>query len=154
MAIHLEHRLKLAKNTLTVMFCSFQINLMFIKFALERPNDCDSNFIDVFPERTDLPSRLHNFCGSIAEMVASRGSVLHVRFVADPKALNSSFEIVYTAFRERAKDEGTTQDTPSNLNSQQNNTPTILLTLLLVIQSLSPFQDSLLSKKHKSLQQG
>lgn len=136
------------------MSCSFQINLMFIKFALERPNDCDSNFIDVFPERTDLPSRLHNFCGSIAEMVASRGSVLHVRFVADPKALNSSFEIVYTAFRERAKDEGTTQDTPSNINSQQNNTPTLLLTLLLVTQSLSPIQDYLLSKKHKSLQQG
>lgn len=140
-----------SQRTLTVMSCSFQINLMFIKFALERPNDCDSNFIDVFPERTDLPSRLHNFCGSIAEMVASRGSVLHVRFVADPKALNSSFEIVYTAFRERAKDEGTTEDTVFNLNSQRNNSPTLLLTLLLVTQSLSHFQDSLLSKKHKSL---
>lgn len=47
-----------------------------------------------------------------------------------------------------------TQDTVSNVNSQQNNSPTLILTLILVTQSLSPFQDSLLSKKHKSLQQG
>lgn len=78
---------------------------MFVKFALERPNDCESNFIDVFPESTDLPSRLHNFCGSMAEMVSSHSNVVHVRFMAEPKAINSTFEIVFTAFRDRQKDE-------------------------------------------------
>lgn len=34
-----------------------QIQLSFIVFKLEKPNDCESNFVDVFTERTDLPSR-------------------------------------------------------------------------------------------------
>lgn len=35
----------------------FQIMLSFIKFDLDKKNDCDSNFIDVFGEITDIPSR-------------------------------------------------------------------------------------------------
>lgn len=37
--------------------CQFQILLSFLTFELERKNDCDSNFIDVFGEITDIPSR-------------------------------------------------------------------------------------------------
>lgn len=44
----------------------WQIQLTFEKFKLERPNDCDSNFLDIFDERTDIPSRKKNFCGSVA----------------------------------------------------------------------------------------
>lgn len=35
----------------------FQILLSFVLFDLERKNDCESNFIDVFGEITDIPSR-------------------------------------------------------------------------------------------------
>lgn len=44
----------------------WKIQLAFERFKLEKPNDCDSNFIDIFDDRTDLPSRLKNFCGSVA----------------------------------------------------------------------------------------
>nr|XP_018897448.1 PREDICTED: uncharacterized protein LOC109030773 [Bemisia tabaci]XP_018897449.1 PREDICTED: uncharacterized protein LOC109030773 [Bemisia tabaci]XP_018897450.1 PREDICTED: uncharacterized protein LOC109030773 [Bemisia tabaci] len=81
----------------------WRIQLNWMKFNLDRPNDCDSNFVDVFPERTDLPSRLHNFCGSIAEIVQSPSNILHVRFVAEAKAINSTFEALFTAFRDKGK---------------------------------------------------
>lgn len=38
-------------------FLFFQILLSFLTFELERKNDCESNFIDVFGEITDIPSR-------------------------------------------------------------------------------------------------
>ncbi|XP_022193782.1 neuropilin and tolloid-like protein 2 [Nilaparvata lugens] len=86
----------------------WRIQLHFSTFSLERPNDCDSNFIDIFSEKTDLPSRLYNFCGSIAELVQSPGNVLHLRFMAEAKAVNSSFEALFTAFRLKDKDKGET----------------------------------------------
>ncbi|KAL1115039.1 hypothetical protein AAG570_007070, partial [Ranatra chinensis] len=85
--------------------CVFQIQLDFKKFTLAVPNDCESNFVDVFAERTDLPSRLNNFCGSIAEMVMSPGNTLQIRFLAQPQALGSNFEALYTAFRDKPKGE-------------------------------------------------
>lgn len=42
--------------TLSLSF-PLQIQLSFLMFKLEKPNDCESNFVDVFTERTDLPSR-------------------------------------------------------------------------------------------------
>lgn len=44
----------------------WKIQLEFRIFKLDRPNDCESNFIDVFDGRTDIPSRKKNFCGSVA----------------------------------------------------------------------------------------
>lgn len=35
----------------------FQIQLSFLFFKLEKPNDCDNNFVDIFGENTDIPSR-------------------------------------------------------------------------------------------------
>ncbi|EDS41629.1 conserved hypothetical protein [Culex quinquefasciatus] len=81
------------------------IQLSFLKFKLEKPNDCESNFVDVFTERTDLPSRLKNFCGSIADSVVSKSNVLHIRFFAEAAAINSTFSILFTAFREKAAGE-------------------------------------------------
>ncbi len=34
-----------------------QIQLSFPFFGLDKPNDCDSNFVDIFPEETDILSR-------------------------------------------------------------------------------------------------
>lgn len=45
----------LAFNLISKIF--FQIQLSFVVFKLEKPNDCDHNFVDVFGENTDIPSR-------------------------------------------------------------------------------------------------
>lgn len=34
-----------------------QILLKFVQFELKKPNECEKNFIDIFPDKTDLPSR-------------------------------------------------------------------------------------------------
>ncbi|XP_043802379.1 uncharacterized protein LOC122720037 isoform X2 [Apis laboriosa] len=70
-------------------------------FKLQRPNECDANFVDVFKERTDMSSREKNFCGSIADTVLIGANIAFVRFYTEPKALNSSFEAVMTALRDR-----------------------------------------------------
>nr|XP_012137346.1 PREDICTED: uncharacterized protein LOC100879659 [Megachile rotundata] len=70
-------------------------------FKLQRPNECDANFVDIFKERTDMSSREKNFCGSIADTVVVTTNIAFVRFYAEPKALNSSFEAVMTALRDR-----------------------------------------------------
>lgn len=46
-----------------ILYFLVKIQLQFIKFALAVPNDCDSNFLDIFPESTDIPSRINSFCG-------------------------------------------------------------------------------------------
>lgn len=43
-------------NLIIVPFL-LQIQIAFLQFQLERPNDCDSNFVDVFGEQTDIPNR-------------------------------------------------------------------------------------------------
>ncbi|XP_076649547.1 neuropilin and tolloid-like [Halictus rubicundus] len=70
-------------------------------FKLQRPNECDANFVDIFAERTDMSAREKNFCGSIADTVVLTTNIAFVRFYAEPKALNSSFEAVMTALRDR-----------------------------------------------------
>lgn len=81
---------------------NFQIQLVFSDpFKLQRPNECDANFVDIFKERTDMSSREKNFCGSIADTVLIGANTAFVRFYAEPKALNSSFEAVMTALRDR-----------------------------------------------------
>uniref|UniRef100_A0A182QVT1 CUB domain-containing protein n=1 Tax=Anopheles farauti TaxID=69004 RepID=A0A182QVT1_9DIPT len=101
----IEHGLSLDCMWVVTVADGWKIQLSFLKFKLERPNDCESNFVDVFTERTDLPSRLKNFCGSIADSVVSRSNVLHIRFFAEAAAINSTFSILFTAFREKAAGE-------------------------------------------------
>lgn len=48
-----------------------------------------------------MSSREKNFCGSIADTVLIGTNIAFVRFYAEPKALNSSFEAVMTALRDR-----------------------------------------------------
>lgn len=54
---------------------------------------------------TFLSCRLKNFCGSIADSVVSKSNVLHIRFFAEAAAINSTFSILFTAFREKAAGE-------------------------------------------------
>ncbi|KAM7348824.1 neuropilin and tolloid-like isoform 2-T5 [Cochliomyia hominivorax] len=79
----------------------WKIQVKFVDFKLAKPNDCESNFLDIFPEQTVMPLRVKNFCGSAGEGITSESNILHVRFYAEQSAITSSFSILYTAFRER-----------------------------------------------------
>lgn len=81
-------------------FCVLQIQINFFSFSLAKPNDCVNNFIDVFTNRTDLPSRSHNLCGSAGDWFSLKGHVAFVRFFAKPNANESSFKALYTAYRD------------------------------------------------------
>lgn len=77
------------------------MQLTFDSFKLDKPNDCDANFLDVFDDNPDIPSRIRNFCGSIAEPVQTKSETMYIRFYLEPKAINSSFQALMTAFREK-----------------------------------------------------
>ncbi|XP_075154555.1 neuropilin and tolloid-like isoform X2 [Haematobia irritans] len=79
----------------------WKIQVKFIDFKLSKPNDCDVNFLDIFPEQTVMPLRVKNFCGSAGEGITSESNILHMRFYAEQQAVNSTFAILYTAFRDR-----------------------------------------------------
>ena len=56
------------------------------------------------------PSLISNFCGSIADLVTSKGSEAYLRFFATKLAINSSFEAIMTAISEKeTKDKGKTK---------------------------------------------
>ncbi|KAK7866092.1 hypothetical protein R5R35_011610 [Gryllus longicercus] len=78
----------------------WRVQLSFPAFALDKPNSCETNYLDVFKTHTELPSRLRLFCGAAAETVESDTNLMHLRFFAMADALDSKFEAVYTAFRD------------------------------------------------------
>ena len=63
--------------------------------VLETDDDDDAFYNDQFD------CRMKNFCGSTGESVTSASNVLHIRFFAEHEAINSSFDILYTAFRDK-----------------------------------------------------
>ncbi|XP_018401813.1 PREDICTED: uncharacterized protein LOC108778982 [Cyphomyrmex costatus] len=79
----------------------WKILLVLDNFSLQHPNECEANFVDIFPEKTDIVSRTKKFCGSIADTIVVSKNIAHFRFYAEPKALNSTFEAVVTAVRDR-----------------------------------------------------
>ncbi|EZA61092.1 Neuropilin and tolloid-like protein [Ooceraea biroi] len=86
----------------------WKIQLSFDSFKLQRPNECDANFVDIFREHTEIAhmkSHERNFCSSIAETVVVPFHIAYVRFYAEPKAMNSCFEAVMTAIRDKESGE-------------------------------------------------
>ncbi|XP_037932467.1 neuropilin and tolloid-like protein 2 [Teleopsis dalmanni] len=79
----------------------WKIQVKFLQFRLNKPNDCNVNFLDIFPEQTVMPLRVKNFCGSAGEGITSESNILNMRFYAEPQAITSEFSILYTAFRDR-----------------------------------------------------
>lgn len=41
----------------SIFCCHFQIQVKFLDFKLAKPNDCETNFLDIFPEQTVMPLR-------------------------------------------------------------------------------------------------
>uniref|UniRef100_A0A1B0G3P9 CUB domain-containing protein n=1 Tax=Glossina morsitans morsitans TaxID=37546 RepID=A0A1B0G3P9_GLOMM len=83
----------------------WKIQVTFLNFKLSKPNDCEVNFLDIFPEQTVMPMRVKNFCGSAGEGITSDSNILHMRFYAEQIAINSTFSILFTAFRDRGSGE-------------------------------------------------
>ncbi|XP_023248127.1 uncharacterized protein LOC106641909 [Copidosoma floridanum] len=82
----------------------FQIQMTFPKFHLDKPNECDINYVQVYdrePSMIHNPSLINNFCGSIADLVTSKGNEVYLRFFATKAAINSSFEAIMTTIREK-----------------------------------------------------
>lgn len=52
-----------------------------------------------------MASMQKHFCGSIADTVIIQANIAHLRFYAEPKAINSSFEAVMTAVRDKESSE-------------------------------------------------
>lgn len=85
----------------------FQIQVSFLNFNLEKPNECDINYVQLYnkePTMEHNPKLINNFCGSIAELVTSDGNEAYLRFFVTKAAINSSFEALMTATRERGKE--------------------------------------------------
>ncbi|XP_018796788.1 PREDICTED: uncharacterized protein LOC108973763 isoform X2 [Bactrocera latifrons] len=80
---------------------NWKIQMKFVDFRLVKPNDCEANFLDIFPEQTIMPLRKKNFCGSAGEGITSDSNTLNIRFFAEPAAINSTFSILFTAFRDK-----------------------------------------------------
>ncbi|XP_046386437.1 uncharacterized protein LOC124156137 [Ischnura elegans] len=96
-----EHNIPLDCMWVIKVRDGWRIMLAFQKFKLENPNDCESNYVDIFAEMTELPHRLKNFCGSIADSVVSKTNILHVHFYTEAKAVNSTFEALFTAYKDK-----------------------------------------------------
>ncbi|CAH1116712.1 unnamed protein product, partial [Phaedon cochleariae] len=79
---------------------NWRVYLQFAEFNLEKPNDCHSNFVQVFSNRTDMSTEYKEFCGSIADTVLSTGSKMFVRFFSESKSNKTLFRANFTAFRD------------------------------------------------------
>lgn len=79
-----------------------QIYLTFSNYELSKPNDCDSNFIEIYEEHLTEENQTVKFCGTRTEPQSSKSNVFNIRHHALPQASNGSkFEIIYTAFRDK-----------------------------------------------------
>lgn len=67
---------------------------------MNKPNDCESNFIEIYEENLTEENQTVKFCGTRTEPQQSKGNVFNIRLHALASASPSKFEIVYTAFRD------------------------------------------------------
>ncbi|XP_074027346.1 neuropilin and tolloid-like isoform X2 [Leptinotarsa decemlineata] len=82
----------------------WRVYLQFAEFNLEKPNDCASNFVQVFSGKTDMTACDKEFCGSIADTVLSKGNKMFVRFFSESKSNKTLFKANFTAFRDLGSD--------------------------------------------------
>ncbi|XP_076268255.1 neuropilin and tolloid-like isoform X1 [Rhynchophorus ferrugineus] len=89
---------------------NWRIQLQFESFELDNPNDCESNFVEVFSN--DTINSKKKFCGSIADTVLSdtNHNVLIVRFYAEFLGNKTTFYANFTAFREYTKEKSKTKN--------------------------------------------
>ncbi|XP_024945015.1 uncharacterized protein LOC107271971 isoform X2 [Cephus cinctus] len=84
----------------------YKVQISFPVFKLDKPNECDLNFVQVFDGKTDDTAKSKTLCGSIAEIFRAESNVMYVRFYVLPQAFNSTFEALMTAGREIKSTQG------------------------------------------------
>ncbi|KAJ8975772.1 hypothetical protein NQ317_008282 [Molorchus minor] len=84
------------------------IYLQFMEFVLHKPNDCVNNFVQVFPNNTDIDPDVKTFCGSMANTVTSKSNQMFVRLYYLPAENKTTFQANYTAFRTIGQEAGKT----------------------------------------------
>lgn len=72
----------------------------FLVYTLEKPNDCEMNYIDIYEENFNEEKRKQRFCGTSTEPFKSDSNKVRIRFHAKPGALKAKFSLLYTSFRE------------------------------------------------------
>ncbi|XP_076325108.1 neuropilin and tolloid-like protein 1 [Tachypleus tridentatus] len=82
------------------IYTGWKMYLTFQKYNLAQPNNCDLNYIDIYGESLSVEARLDRFCGTATEPQRSDTNIMHVRYFAESEALDGSFTILYTGFRE------------------------------------------------------
>ncbi|KAL1500986.1 hypothetical protein ABEB36_006394 [Hypothenemus hampei] len=91
-----------------------RIQLQFANFKLDSPNDCESNFVEVFSN--DTINSKKKFCGSIADTVLSdeKHNVLIVRFYSQHYRNKTTFAANFTAFRQYTRDKSRIKNCKEN----------------------------------------
>ncbi|XP_054707460.1 uncharacterized protein LOC129217214, partial [Uloborus diversus] len=88
-------------------------------YKLDRPNDCDQNFIQIFADGRTPDKELSKFCGTTAEPQKSPSNLTYVRLFTHKDAFHgTNFTIHYTSFREITKDEQCDPKTEFNCGDQ------------------------------------
>lgn len=75
-----------------------------MNYELNKPNDCESNFLEIYENELNEEDQTVKFCGTRTEPQQSKSNVFNIRHHALPNALGSKFEIVYTAFRDKGQE--------------------------------------------------
>ncbi|GFR00440.1 neuropilin and tolloid-like protein 1 [Trichonephila clavata] len=83
-----------------------KLYLNFKEFGLDRPNDCDQNFLQIFPDSRTPSEQVIQFCGTTAEPQRSTANISYVRLFTQRDAYNKTdFKIHFTSFREIKKED-------------------------------------------------
>ncbi|XP_072948150.1 uncharacterized protein Neto [Epargyreus clarus] len=91
--------IKTAENT--------KIFLNFTQYALQKPNECEDNVIQVFGYILEQEAMLGHFCGSVANSITTKGeggkgdkgNIMYIRMYTSNTGKGSYFSATYTAFR-------------------------------------------------------
>lgn len=78
-----------------------QIFIQFQEYELEKPNDCNFNYIQIFDGRTDIEGHMKTFCGSVAEAQTSKSNTMYIRYFAEDKGLGSVFAAWFTVLTKK-----------------------------------------------------
>ncbi|XP_055925743.1 neuropilin and tolloid-like protein 1 [Argiope bruennichi] len=96
-----------------------KLYLNFKEFSLDKPNDCDQNFIQIFPDTHTPSEKTANFCGTTAEPQKSDSNITYIRLFAQRLAYEKTdFKIHFTSFREIQKNEQCDPKTEFNCGDQ------------------------------------
>lgn len=97
---------------------NWKIYMTIPDFELEKPNNCDQNYIEIFDRSQDEKS-MAKFCGTSAEPQKTKSNALFVRYFSQAKnATKTKFVLTYTTIRDLDKGETCDPFTEFDCNDQ------------------------------------